>query len=105
MLMTQVKECRANFEPEDGRNLPVRRSITYWGVFCRTCQEPVAFDTPPYRASGLGGVHTRPGGICCERGHSHIYFPRDFRFFSSETPISEATMEANRAAYQTAKAS
>ena len=72
---------------------------TYWGILCRTCREPVAFDAPPYNKSGLGKAHVRPGAIRCGHGHNHIYFPRDFRFFSSAAPIAEETMRENRSAY------
>jgi hypothetical protein len=71
----------------------------YWGIKCRTCREPVAFDIRPYHEFGLGSVNVRPGAIRCSRGHNHIYFPRDFRFFSSVAPITEETMQENRATY------
>jgi hypothetical protein len=72
---------------------------TYWGVLCRACSEPVAFDTSPFDESGLGNANSRPGAIRCVHGHNHIYFPRDFRLFPSVVPITEATMQENRQAY------
>jgi hypothetical protein len=73
---------------------------TYWGVFCRTCQEPVAFDTPPFHEFGLGSVNDKPGAILCGNGHNHIYFPRDFHFFESQSAIGEVTMLENRERYK-----
>jgi hypothetical protein len=73
---------------------------TYWGILCRTCSEPVAFDIRPYHSSGLGIANLRPGAIQCAHSHNHIYFPRDFRFLSSAVAISDATMLGNREAYQ-----
>ena len=75
---------------------------TYWGVLCRTCAEPIAFDTRPYNQSGLGSANIKPGAIRCSLGHNHIYFPRDFRFFTSTALITVATMQDNRAAYEAA---
>jgi hypothetical protein len=71
----------------------------YWGVVCRTCQERVAFDAPPYLALGPGAPNASPGAIACARGHEHVYFPADFSFFTSRVHIGDAVMEANRAAY------
>jgi hypothetical protein len=75
---------------------------TYWGVLCRTCAEPIAFDARPYNESGLGSANIKPGAIRCFLGHHHIYFPRDFQFFTSAALITVATMQDNRAAYQAA---
>jgi hypothetical protein len=72
---------------------------TYWGILCRTCSEPVAFNTRPYHEFGLGSADIRPGTIRCGHGHNHIYFPRDFHFFASAVPITEETMQENRAVY------
>ena len=72
----------------------------YWGIACRTCLEAVAFDSPPYYALGPGAPNVRPGAIRCARGHSHVYFPRDFRFFPSAVQIPNVVMEANRAAFK-----
>jgi hypothetical protein len=72
---------------------------TYWGVLCRTCGELVAFDTPPYVSFGPGAASMKPGAIRCNRGHTHIYYPRDYSFRPSANPISEATMDANRTLY------
>jgi hypothetical protein len=71
----------------------------YWGILCRSCREPIAFDARPYREFGLGRANTRPGAIRCCHGHNHIYFPRDFHFFASVVPITEETMKENRAVY------
>lgn len=71
----------------------------YWGVFCRGCSEPIAFDRAPFHAGGLGSAGMKPGAIRCASGHLYIYFPRDFRFFDSSSAIAEETMEQNRAAY------
>jgi hypothetical protein len=72
---------------------------TYWGVVCRTCKAPVAFDTRPYNQSGLGSANSKPGAIRCGHGHNHIYFPRDFHFFPCATVITAVTMQENRAAH------
>jgi len=77
----------------------------YWGVLCQTCSGPIAFDTRPYNRSGLGSANTKPGAIRCGLDHNHIYFPRDFRFFPSDGPITDATMQENRAAYEGVNAS
>jgi hypothetical protein len=73
--------------------------IAYWGITCRTCRESVAFDAPPYYALGPGAPNVRPGAIRCTCGHSHVYYPRDFSFFPSPIPITDAAMSANRAAF------
>jgi hypothetical protein len=74
---------------------------TYWGVLCRTCSEPVAFDSCPYPSSfGPGAQNVKPGAVRCRHGHNHVYFPRDFRFFSSAVPISDAVVQENRDAYR-----
>jgi hypothetical protein len=75
------------------------KETTYWGILCRTCSEPVAFDVRPYHEFGLGSANIRPGAIRCARGHNHIYFPRDFHFFPSSVPITEESMQKNRAIY------
>jgi hypothetical protein len=75
------------------------KETTYWGILCRACSEPVAFDTDPYHEFGLGRANIVPGAIRCVHGHNHIYFPRDFRFFPSSVPITDATMQENRATY------
>jgi hypothetical protein len=71
----------------------------YWGILCRSCSEPVAFDIQPGRTFELGTAKLRPGAIRCAHGHNYIYFPSDFRFFTSSAPIAEATMQENREAY------
>ena len=72
---------------------------TYWGILCRACSEPVAFNTRPYHEFALGSANIRPGAIRCGHGHNYIYFPRDFRFIPSSVPITEETMQENRAVY------
>ena len=64
-----------------------RTETICWGIKCKSCSEPVIFDVRPYRASGIGVVNLKPGAIDCVHGHKHIYFPRDFRFFSSDVAI------------------
>jgi hypothetical protein len=73
--------------------------MLYWGVLCRTCSKPVAFDTLPCHKDGLGSINMRPGAVSCESGHNHIYFPRDFRFFATDVPITGKTMNDNRLAH------
>jgi len=75
------------------------KETTYWGILCRTCSEPVAFDVRPYHEFGLGSANVKPGAIRCMRGHNHIYFPRDFHFFPSSVPITEESMQKNRTTY------
>ena len=75
------------------------KDTIYWGILCRTCSDPVAFDTGPYHEFALGSANVRPGAIRCVHGHNHIYFPRDFRFFPSSVPITAATIQENRQAY------
>ena len=72
---------------------------TYWGVTCRSCKQPVAFDIAPYHQAGLGILNLRPGTINCASGHLHIYFPHDYHFFQSASLITESDMQANRDAY------
>jgi hypothetical protein len=72
----------------------------YWGVVCRTCGERIAFDACPYNKPALGFASVKAGAVCCIHGHIHIYFPRDFHFFSSATPIMDATLQENRTAYE-----
>jgi hypothetical protein len=86
-----------------GVRTEVNRSVqetTYWGVLCRTCQGLVAFDMAPYISFGPKATSMRPGAIRCERGHNHIYFPRDFRFVSFAVAISDAVMRENRDLYR-----
>jgi hypothetical protein len=73
---------------------------TYWGILCRTCREPVAFDVCPYPSFGPGAANVKPSAIRCGQGHNHIYFPRDFRFFPSAVPIAHSVMQENRDAYR-----
>jgi hypothetical protein len=72
---------------------------TYWGIQCRTCRELIAFDGCPYVSFGPRAASLKPGAICCNQGHNHIYFPRDFCFYPSQTLITEATMKGNRTIY------
>jgi hypothetical protein len=73
---------------------------TYWGILCRTCRDLVAFDISPYVSFGPDAASMNPGAIRCDRGHNHIYFPRDFGFVSVAVPISDAVMLENREAYR-----
>ena len=59
---------------------------TYWGILCRACSEPVAFNTRPYHEFGLGSASVRPGAIRCSHGHNHIYFPARFPLRSFLSP-------------------
>lgn len=85
--------------PSNGRAASVPMAKTYWGVFCRGCSEPIAFDQAPYHAGGLGSAGMKPGAIHCSAGHLYVYFPRDFRFFDTDLEITSETMERNRAAF------
>jgi len=38
---------------------------TYWGILCRACSEPVAFDICPCHLRGPGAANVRPGAIRC----------------------------------------
>jgi hypothetical protein len=72
---------------------------TYWGILCRSCSEPVAFDICRDESFALASANARPGTIRCIHDHTHIYFPRDLRFFPCSAPISAILMEKNREAY------
>jgi hypothetical protein len=78
----------------------MNEQVTYWGILCRSCLQPVAFETSSNQGFVFGSANTRPGAIRCAEGHNHIYFPRDFRFTPSAVAITEATMRANREAYK-----
>jgi hypothetical protein len=73
---------------------------TYWGILCRTCGDLVAFDTGPFVSFVCGTASRKPGAIRCDQGHTHIYFPGDFRYYPSVAPIADKTMEENRAVYR-----
>jgi hypothetical protein len=73
---------------------------TYWGILCRTCAKLVAFDTLPPQSCGPGAEGSGAGTIRCAQGHSHIYFPRDFRLFPSTVAIADATMQENLKVYK-----
>ena len=74
--------------------------MTYWGILCRTCRGPVAFDVCPHRSFGPGAANMTPSAIRCGQSHNHIYFARDFRFFPSAVPIAHSVMQENRDAYR-----
>ena len=76
------------------------KQTTYWGVLCRTCRELVAFDDCPYISFGPGAAGMKPCAIRCGRGHSHIYFPRDFGFVNAAVPVTDETVQENRKAYR-----
>jgi hypothetical protein len=102
MIVKQIAENLgdSNFEGEVQRRLDKECATLYWGVLCRTCSKPVAFDTLPCHKGGLGSINLRPGAISCEVGHNHIYFPRDFRFFAADALITGKTMDDNRLAHR-----
>lgn len=76
------------------------KATTYWGVLCRSCEGLIAFDAFPCSKSGLGAASTKPGTIRCFLGHTHIYFPRDFRLFTSSNLITDATIHEDHVAYE-----
>jgi hypothetical protein len=82
-----------------GQNLGGDKT-TYWGVLCRSCIELIAFDLSPYHSFGPGAASMNPGAIRCAHGHVHIYFPRDFQFFFSDLPLTDAVIQGNREAYR-----
>ena len=73
---------------------------TYWGILCRTCADLVAFGATPGQDCGLGTEGSRPGTIRCTKGHTHIYYPRDFGFFPSATIIVDAVIGENVRVYK-----
>jgi hypothetical protein len=73
---------------------------TFWGVYCRSCRELIAFDVCPYASFGPTAASQQPGAIRCRHGHNHIYFPRDFQFVRSTAAIPANVMLANRDAYR-----
>jgi hypothetical protein len=79
----------------------VKPDPTYWGVLCRTCAELVAFGASPVEEDDIGAEGSKPGTIRCPKGHTHIYFPRDFRLFPSAAAIEDTTMRANLKVYKT----
>ena len=68
---------------------------TYWGILCRKCAELVAYGTASPRSNGPGAEGSSPATIRCTKGHTQIYFPRDFRLFPSAVAIAEATLQNN----------
>ena len=105
MLIRNIRPNNNNLQVDaDQHQLASPGSATYWGIRCRTCGDLVAFDTPPYHEFGLASANSKPGAICCDGGHYHIYFPRDFQFFSSETRITDATLKRNCEAYHATNA-
>ena len=71
----------------------------YWGILCRQCSELVAFCAPSHQQFELASRCAKPGAIRCANGHNYIYFPRDFRFFTSAVAIPEAVMQRNLEAH------
>ena len=71
----------------------------YWGILCRQCSELVAFGAPSHQHFEVESECARPGAIRCANGHNYIYFPRDFRFFTSAVAIPEAVMQRNLEAH------
>jgi hypothetical protein len=78
----------------------MQKQSIYWGVLCRECSAAVAFGSPSHHQFELGSAYARPGTIQCAKGHDGTYFPRDFRFFSSDEEISDDEMRANREAHR-----
>ena len=72
------------------------KRITYWGVLCRKCLDPIVFGSPSHPQFRVETEFARPGTVCCPNGHEFIYFPRDFKFFESELEIPEVAMQRNR---------
>jgi hypothetical protein len=60
----------------------------------------VAFDVAPYVSFGPKAASVKPGAVRCAQGHNHIYFPRDFGFFSFAVAISDDVMRENREVYR-----
>jgi hypothetical protein len=73
---------------------------TCWEILCRTCEELVAFGTTPAHNSGPGAEGSRPGTIRCTRGHTHIYFSRNFCLYLSPVKIADTTMQDNVRIYK-----
>jgi hypothetical protein len=78
----------------------LNKQITYWGVLCRRCSDPVVFGSPSHPQFQMESEFARPGTIRCANGHDYIYFPRDFKFFVLDTEITDAAMERNRQAHR-----
>jgi len=105
-MESDIKQMR-EFEGVEANSCTARIELnlrddetTYWGVLCRTCSEPIAFDINPHPSFGPGSSNVKAGAIRCGRGHNHIYFPRDFRILSSALPICGVVMLENREAYK-----
>jgi len=78
----------------------MKTKTVYWGILCRSCSELVAFVTQPPGRPQLGSDGSRAGTIRCAQGHTHIYFPRDFRFFLSQVAIPDVVLEKNFETYK-----
>jgi hypothetical protein len=76
------------------------KQTIYWGVVCRKCSGAIAFGSPTHHQFELGTAYDRPGAVRCAQGHNAIYFPRDFKFFSSDEEISDDAMRGNREAHR-----
>jgi len=75
-------------------------ATTYWGILCRTCRQMTAFDIYPCVSFEYGAANMKPSAIRCDRGHNHIYFPRDFRLRPSAIAISDAVIQENCEAFR-----
>ena len=106
MEMNPMQVRAAEYLGDAGKEMPRTRGrgeeLLYWGVLCRTCRELVAFDVCPYVSFGPGAIGMKPGAIQCAEGHSHTYFPLDFRFIPWISRIPAELMERNREAFKAA---
>jgi hypothetical protein len=99
----QARACEGVQPTSGGVHIEIKggdNGTTYWGILCRTCQELTAFDICPSVSFGAGATSIKPGAIRCGHGHNHIYFPRDFQFFPSAVPITDAVMQKNRETFR-----
>jgi hypothetical protein len=88
-----VHSCKI---PVSGKQL----ASTYWGILCRTCADLVAFGTIPGQNSDPGTEDSGPGTIRCTKGHTHIYYPRDFGLFPAVTIIVDTVIRENVRVYK-----
>jgi len=80
-------------------------ATTYWGILCRTCRQMTAFDIYPCVSFEYGAANMKPSAIRCDRGHNHIYFPRDFRLRPSAIAITDAAIQKNCEAFRATNSS
>jgi hypothetical protein len=72
----------------------------HWGIRCPTCLQFIPFGIRPPHAYGSGSALLKSGVYECYKGHTHVYFPEDIRFFRSLSPVTAAQMQANLASYR-----